>query len=80
MLNKILCSMNRGAIADIVKSDDLIKMLGAFLLEKEGESGRQLVSQNMRELGRLLQQLMVVENKEVVQLSDFIKPEKNSER
>ena len=71
--------MKRGAIADIVKSDDLIKMLGAFLLEKEGESDRQLVSQKMRELGRLLQQLMVVENNEVVQLSDFIKPEKNSE-
>lgn len=76
VLNKILCSMNRGAIADIVKNDDLIKMLGAFLLEKEGERDRQLVSQKMRELGRLLQQLMVVENNEVVQLSDFIKPEK----
>jgi hypothetical protein len=68
--------MNRGAIADIVKNDDLIKMLGAFLLEKEGERDRQLVSQKIRELGRLLQQLMVVGNNEVVQLSDFIKPEK----
>jgi hypothetical protein len=68
--------MNRGAIADIVRKDDLIKMLGAFLLEKEGERDRQLVSQKMRELGRLLQQLIVVENNEAVQLSDFIKPEK----
>ena len=52
-------------------------MLGAFLLEKEGgERDRQLVSQKMRELGRLLPQLMVVENHEAVQLSDFIKPEK----
>ena len=63
--------MNRGAIAD---------QIGAFLLEKEGERDRQLVPQMMRELGRLLQQLMVVENNEVVQLSDFIMPEKNSER
>ncbi|CAB4030251.1 Hypothetical predicted protein [Paramuricea clavata] len=76
VLNKILCSMNHGVIADIVRKDDLIKMLGAFRLEKEGERDRQLVSQKMRELGRLLQQLMVVENNEAVQLSDFIKPEK----
>ncbi|CAB3999352.1 Hypothetical predicted protein, partial [Paramuricea clavata] len=68
--------MNRGAIADIVRKEDLIKMLGAFLLEKEGERDRQLVSQKMRELGRLLQQLMVVENNEAVQLSGFIKLEK----
>ncbi|CAB4019222.1 Hypothetical predicted protein [Paramuricea clavata] len=51
-------------------------MLGAFRLEKEGERDRQLVSQKMKELGGLLQQLMVVENNEAVQLSDFIKPEK----
>ena len=43
---------------------------------EEGERDRELVSQKMRELGRLLQQLMVVENNELVQLSDFIKPEK----
>ncbi|XP_028417721.1 uncharacterized protein LOC114542174 isoform X2 [Dendronephthya gigantea] len=75
-LSRILCSMNRGEIAEIVKKDELIKALGAFLLEKDGERDRQLVSQKMREMGRLLQRLKIVEKNEKAQLSDFIRPEK----
>jgi hypothetical protein len=46
------------------------------MIEKSGLKDGQFISQKMRELGRLVEGLMSVEENKNVQLSEFIKPEK----
>jgi hypothetical protein len=71
-LNKINSLMKNDCISKIVQKDPLIKAFGSMMIAKDG----QLISQKMRELGRLVEGLMSVEKSKNVQLSDFIKPEK----
>jgi hypothetical protein len=59
-----------------VTKDALIKEFGVMLIEKQGGKGAQFISQKMRELGCLVEGLMVVEGSSNVQLSHFLKPEK----
>ena len=74
-LNKIISAMKYDSISDIVKKDKLIKDLGGLLIQKYGLK-RGDVSQKMRELGRLVECLMKIEENKEVQLYDFMKPEK----
>ena len=75
-LNKINSLMKNDCISKIVQKDPLIKAFGSMMIEKNGPKDGQLISQKMRELGRLVEGLMSVEKSKNVQLSDFIKPEK----
>jgi hypothetical protein len=60
----------------IVAKDQLLKEYGAMMIEKQGGKDVQFSSQKMRDLGHLVEGLMVVEGNTSVQLSDFLKPEK----
>ena len=75
-LNRVLCSMKCDSISDIVKRDQLIKAFGLMLLEKNGLKNSQFVSQKMRELGRLVEGIMTIEENKNVELSNFLRPEK----
>ena len=75
-LNKIIAAMKNDSIARIVAHDSLIKQFGSMLVERQGGKDAQFTSQKMRELARLVEGLMAVEENESIQLSDFIKPEK----
>ena len=75
-LNRIISVMKHDPITKIVQKDPLIKAFGSFMIEKSGLKDGQFISQKMRELGRLVEGLMSVEENKNVQLSEFIKPEK----
>ena len=75
-LSRTLASMKRDDITDIVKNDDLIIRFGTMLVDKLGSKNSQLISQKMRELARLVQQLKQENADEDLQLSTFFKPEK----
>ncbi|CAB4044042.1 Hypothetical predicted protein [Paramuricea clavata] len=67
-LNRILSVMKNDPITKTVQKDPLIKAFGSVMIEKSGPKDGQFISQKMRELGRLVEGLMSVEeNKKVGQ-------------
>ena len=71
----VLAKMNNDEIANVVKKDSLILSFGSFLLSGKGVKKSGNISQTMRLLGRLLQQLRIaVPNMIEANLIDFISP------
>ena len=52
----------------------MIKRLGSMLVEKLWNKNGQLISPKMRELARLLKQLMEIDNSPNAQLSESLNP------
>lgn len=76
VLNKVIASMKKDEFSVLVWNDVMIKRLGSMLVEKLGDKNGQLISPKMRELARLLKQLMEIDNSPSAQLSEFTKPSK----
>ena len=76
VLNKVIASMKKDEFSVLVWNDVMIKRLGSMLVEKLGDKNGQLISPKMRELARLLKQLMEIDNSPNAQLSEFIKSSK----
>lgn len=54
---KIIDGFKNDEISEICKSDEVILIFGKLLYEKYGNSQKELIRQNMRQLGRLLNEL-----------------------
>ena len=65
--------MKKDDITQIVSSDELITTYGSYLLSAHGLRKGNLISERMRILARLLQQLRVITN-ERHNLMEFISP------
>ena len=75
-LSKIFATMRSDNVSIVARNDWLIKQIGVLLVEKYGEKQNSLVSQKMRELGRLLLELRKTDSNPASPLSDFINPER----
>ena len=53
----VLSKMREDPVKKIILEDELIQMFGSALLSKIGKAKRQSISQKMRQLGRLVQQM-----------------------
>ena len=69
----VLSSMQNDDITDIVREDELITTLGSPLIESQVLRKGNLISQKMRLLGRLLQELRVKEE-DCLDLMSFLSP------
>ena len=69
----VLSSMQNDDITDIVREDELITTLGSALIKSQGLRKGNLISQKMRLLGRLLQELRVNEE-DSLDLMSFLSP------
>lgn len=74
-IQNVLAAMKQDDITNTVRGDEAILTFGLSLYEKVGEEKITYVSQRMREVARLLQELRNVD-KTGTKLEDFIKPEK----
>ncbi|CAB3987135.1 uncharacterized protein LOC110043873 [Paramuricea clavata] len=75
-LNRVFATMKSDNISSVAKNDWLIKQVGCILVDKHGSKPTAVVSQTMREMGRLLVQLRELEFAPYADLLAFIKPEK----
>ncbi|XP_020601654.1 uncharacterized protein LOC110040732 isoform X3 [Orbicella faveolata] len=73
---EFLASMKSDQITLVARNDSVISALGTMMVEKVGTSRCHDISQNMRNLARLLMSLREAENTANAQLLQFLRPDK----
>ena len=73
---EVVASMKSDQITLVARNDSIISALGAMMVEKLGTRRSHDISQNMRNLARLLMSMREAENNENAQLLQFLCPEK----
>ena len=72
---KVFASMKSDEVTIIATNDNLIKKYGELHLDRIGSERRHEVSQGMRQLARLLNQLNKVTDGASITLADYLKPQ-----
>ena len=73
---EVIASMKLDQITLVARNDSVISALGTMMVEKVGTRRCHDISQNMRNLARLLMSLRERENSENAQLLQFLRPDK----
>ena len=73
---EVVASMKSDQITLVARNDSIISALSAMMVEKVGTRRSHDISQNMRNLARLLMSMREAENNENAQLLQFLCPEK----
>ncbi|XP_068758091.1 uncharacterized protein [Montipora capricornis] len=76
LFQDVVASMKSDHITLVARNDAVISALGTMMVEKVGSKRCHDISQNMRNLARLLISLREVVNNENAQLSQFLRPDK----
>lgn len=71
----VLYKMAKDNVIIIAKTDEVILSFGQSRYNKLGKRQAVYISQRMSQLSRLVQQLKIIEKKEICQLKDFMNPE-----
>lgn len=73
---EVVASMRSDHITLVARNDSIISAFGAMMVEKLGTRRSHDISQNMRNVARLLISLREAEHNENAQLSQFLRPDK----